>query len=49
VESGVKRRCVDVSVVFVSLAWCGFWFKPTVFTGVTQSHRIAQEEIFGPF
>ena len=26
----------------------GFWFKPTVFTGVTQSHRIAQEEIFGP-
>ncbi|MEO5902409.1 MAG: aldehyde dehydrogenase family protein, partial [Gemmatimonadaceae bacterium] len=26
----------------------GFWFKPTVFTGVTQSDRIAQEEIFGP-
>src|SRR5687767_1582227 len=26
----------------------GFWFRPTVFTGVTQSHRIAQEEIFGP-
>ncbi len=26
----------------------GFWFPPTVFTGVSQAHRIAQEEIFGP-
>ncbi|WP_067508586.1 aldehyde dehydrogenase family protein [Actinoplanes sp. TFC3] len=26
----------------------GFWFAPTVFTGVTQAHRIAREEIFGP-
>ena len=26
----------------------GFWFKPSFFTGVTPSHRIAQEEIFGP-
>ncbi len=26
----------------------GFWFRPTVFTGVTQTHRIAQEEVFGP-
>ena len=26
----------------------GFWFRPTFFTGVSQSHRIAQEEIFGP-
>jgi aldehyde dehydrogenase (NAD+) len=26
----------------------GFWFPPTVFTSVSQSHRIAQEEIFGP-
>jgi aldehyde dehydrogenase (NAD+) len=26
----------------------GFWFRPTVFTGVGQSSRIAQEEIFGP-
>ena len=26
----------------------GWWFAPTVFTGVAQSHRIAQEEIFGP-
>src|SRR5215207_7114498 len=26
----------------------GFWFPPTVFTGVTQAHRIAREEVFGP-
>jgi aldehyde dehydrogenase (NAD+) len=26
----------------------GYWFPPTVFTGVSQSSRIAQEEIFGP-
>ena len=26
----------------------GWWFAPTVFTGVAQSHRIAREEIFGP-
>lgn len=26
----------------------GFWCKPTLFTNVTQSNRIAQEEIFGP-
>ena len=26
----------------------GFWFPPTFFTGVAQSHRIANEEIFGP-
>ena len=26
----------------------GFWFPPTFFTGVSQSHRIAREEIFGP-
>jgi aldehyde dehydrogenase (NAD+) len=26
----------------------GFWFPPTIFTGVAQAHRIAREEIFGP-
>jgi aldehyde dehydrogenase (NAD+) len=26
----------------------GYFFRPTLFTGVSQSHRIAQEEIFGP-
>ena len=26
----------------------GYWFPPTLFTGVSQSSRIAREEIFGP-
>ena len=26
----------------------GFFFKPTIFTGVTRAMRVAQEEIFGP-
>ena len=26
----------------------GYFMPPTIFTGVTQSHRIAREEIFGP-
>ncbi|ROR90212.1 aldehyde dehydrogenase family protein [Nocardioides aurantiacus] len=26
----------------------GSWFAPTLFTGVSQAHRIAREEIFGP-
>jgi aldehyde dehydrogenase (NAD+) len=26
----------------------GFWFAPTLFTGVSPAHRIAREEIFGP-
>ncbi len=26
----------------------GFWFAPSFFTGVTASHTIAREEIFGP-
>ena len=26
----------------------GYWLAPTLFTGVSQSHRVVQEEIFGP-
>jgi aldehyde dehydrogenase (NAD+) len=26
----------------------GFWCRPTLFTGVAQSHRVTSEEIFGP-
>lgn len=26
----------------------GFWFAPTIFTGVETSHRIARDEVFGP-
>jgi aldehyde dehydrogenase (NAD+) len=31
-----------------SLPRNGFYFRPTLFSGVEQSHRIAREEIFGP-
>ena len=31
-----------------SIPTSGFWYPPTIFTGVSQSHRIAREEIFGP-
>ncbi|MFD8014686.1 aldehyde dehydrogenase family protein [Streptomyces sp. NPDC058955] len=26
----------------------GYWFAPTLFTGVTQAHTIARDEVFGP-
>ena len=31
-----------------SLPKKGFWYAPTLFTDVSQSHRVVQEEIFGP-
>jgi aldehyde dehydrogenase (NAD+) len=31
-----------------SLPTKGYWFPPSLITGVTASHRVAQEEIFGP-
>ena len=31
-----------------SLPQRGYWFRPTFFSDVAQSHRIANEEIFGP-
>lgn len=31
-----------------SLPSKGFWFRPTLFSGVAQSSRIVQEEVFGP-
>lgn len=47
VDSGVKEG----AAIFQSscrLPKKGYYFKPTVFSNVTMSHRIAQEEIFGP-
>ncbi len=31
-----------------SLPEQGYWCRPTLFTGVSQSNRVVQEEIFGP-
>jgi aldehyde dehydrogenase (NAD+) len=47
VQSGVKEG----AAMFQSscpLPHTGYYFRPTLFTGVSQSHRIAREEIFGP-
>jgi aldehyde dehydrogenase (NAD+) len=47
VESGVSAGA-EMYQSACQLPTRGYYFKPTVFTGVTQSHRIAKEEIFGP-
>jgi aldehyde dehydrogenase (NAD+) len=48
VESGVSAGAEIYQSASCQLPSRGYYFKPTVFTGVTQSHRIAKEEIFGP-
>ena len=48
VDSGVTAGAEMYQSVACNLPTRGYYFKPTVFTGVTQSHRIAREEIFGP-
>ncbi|MBK7400204.1 MAG: aldehyde dehydrogenase family protein [Myxococcales bacterium] len=47
VESGVSEGC-SIHQSHARLPGRGYFFAPTFFTGVSQSHRIAQEEIFGP-
>ena len=47
VESGVAEGA-EIFQPACELPERGFFFRPTLFTGVAQSHRIAQEEIFGP-
>jgi aldehyde dehydrogenase (NAD+) len=47
VDSGVNEGA-KLYQSSCSLPEKGFWFKPSFFTNVTASHRIAREEIFGP-
>jgi aldehyde dehydrogenase (NAD+) len=47
VESGVEEGA-EIYQPACDLPDRGYWFRPTLFTGVSQSHRIAREEIFGP-
>jgi aldehyde dehydrogenase (NAD+) len=47
VASGEEEGAVRFSTP-CELPKRGFWFAPTVFSNVSQSHRIAREEIFGP-
>jgi len=47
VESGIAEGA-EIFQSDCQLPARGYFFRPTLFTGVSQSHRIAQEEIFGP-
>ena len=47
VDSGIEEGA-EIFQPDCELPQRGFYFRPTLFTGVSQSHRIAQEEIFGP-
>jgi aldehyde dehydrogenase (NAD+) len=47
VDSGVEEGA-EMIQSSCKLPTRGYWFAPTFFTGVSQSYRIAQEEIFGP-
>ncbi len=47
VDSGVAEGA-DLYQSDCALPARGFWFPPSFFTGVTASHRVAREEIFGP-
>ena len=47
VDSGIAEGA-EIFQPDCELPTRGFFFRPTLFTGVSQSHRIAQEEIFGP-
>src|SRR6202165_2138795 len=47
VESGVDEGA-EIYQPECRIPEKGFWFPPTLFTNVSQSFRIAREEIFGP-
>jgi aldehyde dehydrogenase (NAD+) len=47
VDSGLKQGA-QLGQSRTRLPAKGYWYPPSFFTGVTASHRIAQEEIFGP-
>jgi aldehyde dehydrogenase (NAD+) len=47
VDSGLKQGA-ELVQPRLKLPAKGYWYPPSFFTGVTASHRIAQEEIFGP-
>ena len=47
VASGVEEGA-ELTQSACDLPKKGYWFAPSFFTGVTASHRIAREEIFGP-
>ena len=47
IEVGIKEGA-DIFQLSCNIPNKGFWCAPTLFTNISQSHIIAQEEIFGP-
>jgi len=47
VDAGVAEGA-DLHQPACDLPKRGYWYPPTVFTGVQQSHSVARDEIFGP-
>ena len=47
VNSGLQQGA-ELAQPRLRLPEKGYWYAPSFFTGVTASHRIAREEIFGP-
>jgi len=47
VQSGVDEGA-ELTQTQCTLPAKGYWFAPSFLTGVTQAHRVASEEIFGP-
>ena len=43
-----KKEGAEMYQSSCTLPGCGYYMRPTIFTNVAQSNRIAQEEIFGP-
>jgi aldehyde dehydrogenase (NAD+) len=43
-----KREGADMYQSSCRVPGKGYWCRPTLFTGVSQSNRVVQEEIFGP-
>lgn len=51
IRSYIKVGCEEGAELYqssVSVPAQGYWCRPTLFTGVSQSNRVVQEEIFGP-
>jgi aldehyde dehydrogenase (NAD+) len=47
IKAGIKEKA-EIFQSACDLPSKGFWCAPTLFLNVSQSHKIAQEEIFGP-
>jgi acyl-CoA reductase-like NAD-dependent aldehyde dehydrogenase len=49
VQIGLNEGCkLEFGGKAIEVTQGGFYHEPTIFTGVNNQHRIAQEEIFGP-